>query len=196
MVTTMKHVYLVQRCSFDKNHPENVEIQEILGCFNTMSEASECVKAEYKRLYPHGQQLLENPFGDELGAWEGPEEDGSASRMVKMEAKVMELQRHYCDDSRAEKAKEENLLTGSVPQGFTFNFFRDLRRSKTIDFSVGKADCLAAHDFALAGRHDAPFDNIQMEAAIRKYGGRIVSADDFPSESFPKAVIVLSVRNE
>jgi hypothetical protein len=117
MATNIKHVYLVQQCSFDKNHPENVEIQEILGCFSTLSEASKCVKAEFKRLYPHRRQLLENSFGDELGAWEGLEEDGSASRMVKVEAKVMELQRHYCDDSSAEKAKEENLLTGNLPQG-------------------------------------------------------------------------------
>jgi hypothetical protein len=34
-----------------------------------------------------------------------------------------------------------------------------------------------------------------MEAAIRKYGGRLASADDFPSESFPKTVIVLEGKD-
>jgi hypothetical protein len=116
MATNMKHVYLVQCCSFDKNHPENVEIQEILGCFSTLPEASKCVKAEFKRLYPHRRQLLENSFGDDLGAWEGPEEDGSESRMVKVEAKVMELQRHYCDDSSAEKRKRRTCSLGTYPR--------------------------------------------------------------------------------
>lgn len=102
---------------------------------------------------------------------------------------------HYSDDSRAEEAKDESFLSGVVYPGFTFNYFYDVRQSKIADFSVGKPNCLGGHDFALVGRHEPPFDNMKIEAAIRKYGGRIVSTDNFPSESFPETVIVLEGKD-
>jgi hypothetical protein len=143
------------------------------------------VKAEFRRLYPQEQELLDEdePDGAELGAWEGPEGDGSTSRWVRVWIKEMELQRHYSDDSRAEDEKEKLFLSGFVYPGFTFSYSYDVR--KIADFSVGKRNCLAAHHFALVGRHEPHVDNMRMEAAIPKYGGKVVSADDFPLKSFP-----------
>jgi len=131
-------VNLVRRCSFDKNHPKDVEIPEILGCFRTLAEASKCVKAEFKRLYPQKQELLDEHKTDEgeLGFWEGPEGDGSTSRRVRVWNKQMELQRHYSGDSRAEVEKDEPFLSGFVDPGLTFDYAYDV--TKVPDFSVGK----------------------------------------------------------
>jgi hypothetical protein len=109
--------------------------------------------------------------------------------------KEMKLQWHYSDNSRAEKAKEESFLSGIVSQGFTFEYHNDVYRSKIANFSVGKPNCLAAHTFAVVGRHEPPVDNMRMEAAIRKYGGKIESMDDLPSKSFPESLIFLEGKD-
>jgi hypothetical protein len=60
---------------------------------------------------PHEQQLWDIPLGGKLRAWEGPEEGGSASRRVKVEAKMTELRWKFSDGPRAEKAVEEKIYT-------------------------------------------------------------------------------------
>jgi len=101
------------------------------------------------------------------------------------------LRRFECGE-----AKEENLLTGNLPKVSLLIFFATCAGPKLSIFqSANQTDCLAARNFVLVGRHDAPFDNMEMEAAIRKYGGRLASANDFPSKSFPRTVIVLKGKD-
>jgi hypothetical protein len=101
---------------------------------------------------------------------------------VTVEVKEMELQDYHVDDLIENIGNSMNME--KVDDGATFNWNWNLNPE-----IIGDPDCLVGGRFFLEGPQ-SPLNETQIASLIDRYGGRVLTLDDLPSERGPYFVVL------